>query len=91
MHYKNGTPANNGDSVIYTQSYPDKVIAGVIHSLDPKSTCCNGIIAHPTMGGCISSSVVVGECYRADEAFGAIESKKVVPGAANPPKSTPAS
>ena len=87
MHYKNGKPASEGDPIIYRQHWDQKVIAGTIHSLNPSSTCCNGIIAAPVMGGCATVSVVVGDCYHAADALAAIEAQTAKV-SANPPKSS---
>lgn len=71
MHYKNGREAQEGDFVIHKDG--DKVIAGRIHSLQPKANTCNGLIAVPVLGGTNQQYVTVGDCILADDVLSAID------------------
>lgn len=76
MHYKNGTPARNGDAVVMRR-YNGEIISGVLHSLQPAATSCNGIVASVIPGGAQQDSVTVGEIYSAADAWAAMEKQKV--------------
>lgn len=67
MHYKNGREAKTGDPVI-VKDY-NKVIAGIIHSLNEGATSCNGQVAYATMGGMTNACVSVGDCFHAEDAL----------------------
>lgn len=75
MHYKNGREAKLGDSVIYRTYQGGKTVptAGVIHSLNPGASSCNGVITCVAFGGVSSTSVNVGEGYHAEDAFNALD------------------
>lgn len=77
MHYKNGRPANEGDSVIAPvyRGGTLKPTAGVIHSIAPGSQSCNAQVNTITPGRVESTCVTVGDCYHAEDAFNAIDSK----------------
>lgn len=61
MHYRNGTPAKNGDKVIKLD-YEGNIIAfGVLHSATPGNDFCNGGIAPITsdQGACMCDCLSV--------------------------------
>jgi hypothetical protein len=67
MHYKNGREAREGDFVIHRDG--EKVIAGRIHSLQPKAQTCNGLIAMTVQGSVSQQYVTVGDCLHAEDAW----------------------
>lgn len=72
MHYKNGREAKSGDRVVMVpQNGP--VVSGVIHSLQPGATTCNGRVA-PTSQS--DAYVTVGECMHADDILHAMNTSK---------------
>lgn len=83
MHYKNGTPAKDGDAVI-TKDWNGKVVAGTLHSTNAQSTTCNGQVAVAVPGGVLQGCFTVGEMFSAAEAFAAMEAKLPVAAAPEP-------
>jgi len=75
MHFKNGTPAKTGDSII-TKRWNGQIIAGTIHALNAGASTCNATLATPIVGGVQQESVTLGECYSAEDAFAAMEAKQ---------------
>ena len=71
MHFKNGTEAHESDPAIY-KDYAGNVRAGVLHSITPASTTCNGMLTYPVPGGVNQLSVTIGDGYSAADAFAAI-------------------
>lgn len=73
MHFKNGREAKYGDPVIGI-GYHGRVIAGVIHNLNPGSTTCNCDVVTVIPGGTQNLTCQnVSNFYHADDAFKAIE------------------
>jgi hypothetical protein len=76
MHYKNGREAREGDPVIIKQNPGttyQKVVAGVLHSLQPGCVSCNAQIAYAVPGTVTSTSVTIGECFHAEDAIKSLE------------------
>ena len=73
MHYKNGQPATDGDSVIW-KDYLGRVQAGTLHSTNPGCTSCNGQVAVAVPGGMNQICVTVGELYPAATAYNLMDS-----------------
>jgi hypothetical protein len=74
MHYKNGTPAKEGDAVIYKR-WNGKIAAGTLHNTSAQSDTCNGVVAIPVPGGVAQDCVNIKDLYSAEEAFAAMEAK----------------
>lgn len=71
MHYKNGREAKEMDPVI-VKTY-DRVMAGVLHSIRPSQTSCNGQVAYPVPGATYNLCETIGNMYHAEDAWAAIE------------------
>jgi len=80
MHYRNGREAKEGDFVIGKFGWPEAVRAGMIHSLNPGATSCNGMVTYPIPGQTTMASVTVGDLVHAEDAFNAFRA----PAAAQP-------
>lgn len=50
MHYMNGRPASNGDSVVLIPPGTKKPVAGVLYNATAGNDYCNGMLA-PFVGG----------------------------------------
>lgn len=83
MHYKNGREANEGDPVIYLDSYKKKVVIGRIWSLSAGTTC-NCQVAQIIPGGVTHTCQSLNEMYHAEDALLAIEPLALAPQAAKP-------
>lgn len=83
MHYKNGREAHDGDPVV--TKFSDKVVAGVIHSLQPAQSTCNGQIAFIIPGGTVNWCVTAGECFHAEDAYNAMDQAMKNPAVEVPP------
>ncbi len=60
MHYKNGREAKAGDKVFHIP----QGLAGILHSLQPGSSSCNGRLAQTTQS---DPYVTVGECLHQED------------------------
>ena len=73
MHYKNGREAKAGDKVVGISN--GNVTTGILHSLQPGATTCNGRLAATTQG---DAYVTIGDCLHVDDAKEAFELTKPV-------------
>lgn len=62
MHYANGRPAQNGDTVIML-SHGGKPVVGVLYDAQPGNDFCNGNIAPVQLGG----YACLADCLRLDD------------------------
>lgn len=85
MHYKNGTEAKHGDTLLRKHA-SGAVIVGVITSIYPGAESCDAMIAVVVPGGIIQETVTLNECYSIADAFEAIDSAEKPQGKAGKPK-----
>lgn len=74
-HYRNGREAREGDTAIAT-SYNNRIVAGVIHSINPDSTSCNAQLSRPVPGGFANDCVSLAQCVHVEDAFSAFKAKE---------------
>lgn len=74
MVYKNGTPAKDGDQIIYRYPGPPAlIVAGVLHGTMMVGGIAYGTLANPVPGSVMQNPVHVNDGYRADEAYLAMD------------------
>lgn len=79
MHYRNGTPAANGDKIVMIKIFGSQpgLRTGVLIDAVPGQDYCNGTLV-PLEGGSPEGACLV-DCLRLDEAL------EMLGGAARPP------
>jgi hypothetical protein len=65
MHYMNGRPANNGDSIVLIPPYTKKPVAGVLYNATVGNNTCNGMLAPFTGGAHLCPNLA--ECIHLDD------------------------
>jgi hypothetical protein len=65
MHYANGRPAKNGDTVL--QVIYNKPVFGVLYDATPGNDYCNGTLA--PLGGGPHVTACLADCLRVDDVF----------------------